>query len=661
MNKPVKRIIIYICIFLSIGVAFADEIEIFADNLEYVESRNKIDAKGNVVLNFHRKKIYADYLEFVINEKVINAYGNVKIEEDGNTIRANSISYNYENETGNIKETFTYSSHVFMRSKSMEIHGKNTFAMHDIIFSNCDLDKPHTYFKSKHCKLILNKRITIYNTVFYIGKVPVFYLPFVTKSLRPNKIFGSNLKFEIEPAYVKNSGVSLKTAISFSLSKISTCKIKYDLLGKKSKSYGTKINYTTDNAVGNIFVYATKDLTDNNKKKFDIRHNYFHKVNDQWTIRSRLNFINNGDPTNLYNKNKNRFEEIHNEAIVTRQCSKANLLFGGLYNNNTVSDCKTSIISFPRVILDVYAKNLSIGVVQKPYLQYSHDYTKAKESNSYFYKNTILLKYALTKNFKFGRKLVLKPNLEAIGNWYDRDNSGSFKNARFIQYGGYVNARFRATSWMDCNIIYLYRANSWHDGSRIESSCFKLNNYMYIDDKITVRNVFEYSLLPNNSLSGITNQCKRPFIITELMWTPKYFINVYAEEVQLMNPCKFNSLKFYAKLGYPQKVYIKFGAFYQNCSEAKNRKISNVLRFIVWLTPKWRFDYNVKATIPVDLSYMSVNNQEFRLYRDLHCYNFFITWRKTKYDSGNIFLKLSLKRNMPFKDANNLSCNIDEK
>ncbi|MDR1926110.1 MAG: hypothetical protein LBQ13_00240 [Endomicrobium sp.] len=664
MNKSIKKIILFFLIFLLTGVAFANEVEIFADNLEYFEGMDKIDAYGNVVLNWQDKKIYADYVEFVISEKVINACGNVKVEETGNTIHADSISYNYGNEVGYIKETFAYSSYLFMRSKSMERRGKNTFVIHDIIFSNCDLDKPHTYFRSKRCKLILGKRITIYNAVFYIGKIPVFYLPVVTKSLRCCKSFGSNLRFEIEPGYINSGVFSLKTAVSFSLSENAIGKIKYDCLGKKGRGYGAEINYVTDNAVGNIFAYTTKDLNNNNNnngKKWQVRPNYFHRVNDQWTIRSKANFISDRSFNDFYNQSD--WERTRNCATVTRQWSKANLLFGVWYNtsdnSSVVSEYKTSLISLPRVVVDIYAKNLGMGLVQKPYWYYSHDYVKVEGSDYYFFKNTSLFRYTLTKNFKLGRRLVLKPSLEMTENWYDKDDSGSFKNVCFTQYGGGVNARFRTTSWMHWNIDYLYKAsNRYHvDPLKkycgIEANCFKLSNYMYVGDKTTVRNAFECSLLHD------TSKQRRLPLITELTWTPKYFVNVYAEEVQLVEPYKFNSFKFYLKVGELKKVYFNFGAFYKNCDDIKNRKINNIFGFGVWLTPKWRLDYNVGTTALVDSSYIATTNQELRLYRDLHCYNFVVRWRATKLHK-DVFFKLCLKTNMPLKGSNNLDYDVSE-
>ena len=61
--------------------------DVAADSLEYVENCGRINAKGNVVLNWEDKKVYADYVELASDKKIMNACGNVKVEENGSTVR----------------------------------------------------------------------------------------------------------------------------------------------------------------------------------------------------------------------------------------------------------------------------------------------------------------------------------------------------------------------------------------------------------------------------------------------------------------------------------------------------------------------------------------------------------------------------------------------
>jgi LPS-assembly protein len=670
IGKSIKFLIFLF--FLSALSAVAAEVDISADNLEYIESSGRINAKGNVVLNWEDKKVYADSVEFIVDKKIMNAYGNVKVEEKGSVIYADNISYNYDDETGDIKETFAYSSMIFMRAKSMQRQGGDTFAIRNIKLSTCDCNDPHTCFKSKRGKLLLNKRITIYNAVFYVGKIPIFYLPIVTKSLKTGKGFGADLKFEVEPGYTNSCGLSLKTAVSCSLSDTVSGKFKYDYLGKKGNGYGAEISYVTDRANGNLYTYTNKNLI-TNKEIWCIRPNYYHRINHLWSIRSRGIFQSDRDFNNYYNQvNWNRTKEhLESYFSITRQNRIVNLATDVEYIADydvLIHDYKMSSVKLPNVKLDFFTKKDFMGIYHKPYVEYSHNYSGHK-NKKYFYRNTGLFKYTITKDYKISRRVVLKPSLEASENWYDMNELGDYKNDFFTKYGGALNLRFRATSWMDWNANYLYMARTKPNSLDIESlendygiehNHVTLRNDMYIGDRTTVRNDITYNM-KHHRLGNPTQWWST--LNTELMWTPTHYITLIAKESQLMEPCKFNSFQFDLKVGELKKAYINFGAFYQNYNDSKisykSNEIDNLFGFGVWLNPKWRVDYNIRTTSRTNLSYIAMTDHEARLYRDLHCYNFGVRWRITRLDQ-EIFFIFNLKTNMPIKDKSKENFGYDD-
>ena len=190
------------------------------------------------------------------------------------------------------------------------------------------------------------------------------------------------------------------------------------------------------------------------------------------------------------------------------------------------------------------------------------------------------------------------------------------------------------------------------DDYGVELNKVTLSNTMYFGEKITLENAITYNM---HRYKSEPEPLWLP-IITELMWTPSHFITVYAEESQCIKPCQVNAFKLDLKVGELEKAYVNFTSIYQNYSsddtnennEIRN-EIKNVFGFGVWLTPKWRLDYHMRTTSPVNFFNVRMNDHEFRLYRDLHCWNFGIRWRVT--NSANpdreISLKFGLKTNMP--------------
>jgi LPS-assembly protein len=672
-----KFIFAILILFILTPVIFAsNEVEISADQLEYDECVKKIVAQGHVVLNWGEKKVFADYVEFLIDKKSMTASGGVTIEEDGNIVHSDNIVYNYDDETGKIKETFiSYSNLLYMRSKSMKKFNKDSFNLKHIVFSNCDLDEPHSYFKANRGKLVLNKRITIYNAVFYIGKIPVLYLPFVTKSLKGGRTFSSRLEVSVEPGYTSVEGFTLKTTVSCAITDNSNASVNYDYLGKRGDGYGGDFSYVPKRGMLDIKWYSAKDLI-YNRQRWSFRPNYTQRFNDIWTVRSRAELISDRNFYNYYNQNNwdRTANYLQSYASLTRSGHKTstqiNVDYNSKYDINT-SKYEVTSISLPMLTWMRYERKLGWGITHKSCFEYGNIYKKYNSKKDPFYKNTAMAKYNLNKSFVVGKRVTLKPGLEISENWYDRNDDNELKNACFTRYGGIFNTRFRATSWMDLNATYKVSARTKTSSLDIDTS---LNNYgieanridlrndMYIGDRTMVTNRVTYSLMRDRKIAPK----KWTPLTTEITWTPKYYITVYIQEGQRLDPSpKFNSLKVDIRTGELTKAFFNFGMFYQRYDDPKkiykNNEIDNCIGFGLWLSPKWRLDYNIRTTLAVNFTYSKLTDHELKIYRDGHCYKLGIVYTKRSDIEDRFEFKFDLKTNMPFsKRSNNLGYDDDD-
>jgi LPS-assembly protein len=669
-----RKIIFAVFIFFIFApvIVASNEVDISADQLEYDEREKRLVAYGHVVLGWDNKKVFADYVEFLIDKKSMTASGRVTIEEDGSIVHSENIVYNYDDETGKIKETFISSSNLlFMHSKSMKKISKDIFNLKSITFSNCDLDEPHSYFRANRGKIVLNKRITIYNAVFYIGKIPVFYLPFITKSLKGGRTFGSRLRVTAEPGYTNVEGFTLKTTVSCALSENSNTSVRYDYLGRRGEGYGGEFSYVPRGGMLNIKYYSSKDLIEN-EKRWSFRPNYTQKLNDKWTVRAKGEFISDQDFYNYYNQSnwERTANSLQSYASLTRSGRKAstelNFDYHSKYNPNT-SKYEATSINLPALTVTWYQRSLGFGIMHKPYFEYGNFYRKYNSKMDPFYKNVAQFRYNIDRGFKVGRKVSLTPGLELSEIWNDRDNNNQLKNACLTRYGGTFNTRLRILSWMDWTAKYTLRAitkpNSFDIDTSlrnygIESNNVSLKNNMWIGDRITVENRTTYSFMRDrNSIPK-----RWSALYTDVNWFPKYNVNVLVQQSQLLDPeFKFNSLS--TTIGIKEELtntFLNLGLFYQRYTKPSqaymNKRISSIIGFGLWLTPKWRFDYKLRSIIAFDnISYSKFNDHELKIYRDSHCYKFGIIYTKRPNIEDKFEFKYDLKTNMPFsKRSNNL-------
>jgi LPS-assembly protein len=680
-NFLCKEIVVSSVVILLLALnAFAYEINILADNLEYDERSSQFLAKGNVIFEWEGKKVFADYVEF--NKKTVKARSNVKVEESGNTIYADRVTYNYDEKTGCIKETFGHhSSNVFIRTKSMEIQNKDTYAINDIKLSKCDLDNPHIHINAKRGKLILNERLIIYNAIFYIGKIPIFYFPIFTKSLKSNKAFGSDLKFEINPKFADNKTLYLNTVISCALSESLKGKVFADFFRKSANFHGIKIDYAAQDTTGSIFANET-----NNFEKWALTADYFQMINSIWRIRSKAWVTNNKNIDNYYHYEGNRrniegsflsnslgfYPCSHSYVTVKRDGCDTSLNMSvehKAYERD--NGHKVSYTLLPNIELTSYSRNIFMGIMHKFHFRYQNVYGQYQYKqdhysddyetyDNFFHKRDSFitisyLNYKLMKTFKFEDSFTVVPALKielapsSIGNFREKKLDG------LLRYSGSLNTRFRVKDWMDWSVNYSLKAitkknslcmETSSNDYGIEKNSISFNNNMYFGKQTMFQNSFSYNL-QQYRLNDTKNNRLSPFV-TEVTSILNNYITVFARQEQLLDPFRFASLNLDLTIGKLDKAYLNFDVFYQKYNKfeiCKNQEINNTLGFGLCLTPKWRIDYDIKSTILLDsLSYDRIPEQELKISRDLHCYVLGIVWKKSNNKEG-IFLKFSAKTN----------------
>ena len=700
-----KKIAVSVVILLlAVLKVFGYEINIFADNLEYDERSSQLSAKGNVIFEWEGKKVFADYVEF--DKKTIKARSNVRVEESENTIYADSVTYNYDEKNGSIEETFGNHHNVFISAKSMEIENKDTYAINGIKLSKCDLDNPHIHIMAKQGKLILNKRLTVYNAVFYIGKIPVLYLPVFTKSLKSDKSFGSDLKFEINPKLNKETPY-LNMMISCALSESLKGKVSADFFNKSGNSQEIKIDYKEQNASGSISVNEPKNL-----EKRTLKADYFHMIDSIWSVRSEAwitknkgidnyRYEHNWDFWDSFMSTTGFYPYSHSYVTATRHVNDTNLNISvehKAYEYNRTNEHKVSSYTLlPMIELTSHYKNIFMGIMHKfsfmyqnVYRRYQGYYFDDHDDHAYhksFYQSNSRLNYKLMRAFKIGNPLTLVPALKIA---LEPSSTGDFgqKEYRglFTKYSGSLNTRFRVNDWMDWNIKYSLRARTKKDslyvetssgGNGIEKNSVSFNNDMYLGKQTMVQNSFSYNLQRYNSNDTKNNRLSPLF--TEVTCMLNNYITVSAKQIQVLYPFRFGSLNLDLAVGQLDKAYLNLGAVYQEyqfdeiqmddkdylnfgtlfqrydkSGFYKTREINNTLGFGLCLTPKWRIDYNIKTTIPLNLSQIAIGEQELKIYRDLHCYIFGIVFKSSIKDNTNkfeIYFKFSTKPNTSSKSS----------
>ncbi|MDR3244313.1 MAG: hypothetical protein LBT79_06140 [Elusimicrobiota bacterium] len=492
-------------IFYSITFAFflslssvsvsAYDIDINSDALDYDQSSGIIEAKGHAIIKWQGKTLSADFIEFLFDEKQIIARGNVKMEDESGVFFADNMLYYYDAEKGELEKAYTYSGEFYSYSQKVERLDEEHFAMNKIRVSNCDLDEPHSYFKASRASLRANKRITLYNALLFVGEIPIFYFPVITKSLAGGKQYG--IDYSIEPGYTKQGGIFIKNTISYGFSDALKARAFLDYLGDYGYGYGGDVRYDTKKIKASVSGYKVYDEIEG-KDRWAFSPYIYAKTDSNWLLQSQGQFLSDEGFNKIFNRNEANLvvERPRSYISVSKNAKSSNISFlFEQYQKYQVDKFVDTSISLPKISYTHYPKNLLWGIIYNYNVVYEHAYRDSYKD--YFYKNTANSLYTLSRDIRLGRRLTLKPSVGVAANWYDLDDSGNTDQSVFASYITSLNARMRITQWMDWNVLYNVRTVGEKNSLRVDSERndyglqihnVVLSNFVYIGDRTTIKN-----------------------------------------------------------------------------------------------------------------------------------------------------------------------------
>ncbi|EJP75376.1 MULTISPECIES: LPS-assembly protein LptD [Campylobacter] len=207
------RIFIFISLCLLQAFAATEDVQLLADDVK--QENGIVTANKNVVVYSQNYLVTADCAVYDQNSSIIELFGNVNMMKGKSEIsRSNYAKLNLKNNDSAFEA-------LFMMNKDMEVWMRSDESSSDseyyrtkgAIVSSCNVQDPDWSITSSSA--ILNKQskfLHMFNPVFHIGSVPVFYLPYFGFSTDTTRRTGL---LPPEFGYSKKEGFYYKQPIYF--------------------------------------------------------------------------------------------------------------------------------------------------------------------------------------------------------------------------------------------------------------------------------------------------------------------------------------------------------------------------------------------------------------------------------------------------------------
>jgi hypothetical protein len=210
--------------------------DIYADYAQYNSSTHEVELRGHV-------RIYRDKPTATTPNKHPKKYGEEEPSQDTSFYHADSGIYNIDTKQIRATNMRTEAQPYFLSGQNVTEISEKAYLIQNGTFTTHDAPNPDFHLQARTIRVYEKDRVIFRNVTLYVGKVPVFWWPYLYQSL--NDAFS----FTVTPAYLSSWGPSLLTQVTFPITDDIKGRIRLDYRGRRGVAVGfdPTIEYGKDN------------------------------------------------------------------------------------------------------------------------------------------------------------------------------------------------------------------------------------------------------------------------------------------------------------------------------------------------------------------------------------------------------------------------------
>ena len=265
-----RRFLLFMTLMLSLGGvsraqfgSFGDKpVEITADGDTRFENGMAV-ADNNVQIHYGGISIYADHAEYNPDTRDVLLVGNVRVYSGDTLFNGQRAFYNLETKQMRSLEFEGGHYPLKFRSLSATAFGTREFRLRDSDLTTSDSSMPDWHVRARTIRFYTNDRVILLNSTLYVGKVPVFWLPYAYSNL-------NNQGFQFSPGYDSNWGGYLLTSYTFPLGTgdnfLATIRQDYRTERGYAAGFDARLKFgKNDRSVGQFVSYYANDIKPSQK------------------------------------------------------------------------------------------------------------------------------------------------------------------------------------------------------------------------------------------------------------------------------------------------------------------------------------------------------------------------------------------------------------
>jgi LPS-assembly protein len=221
-------------------------VTVLARNWE--KTKDRIFAQGDVEVHYKDLKLFADQVDVNTETKDVIATGNVVIQSPDQVITADKAFYNLDSREHTLEHaTGMIQPDIFYQAETIQGQGRDSFSLTKAKLTSCTQPTPRWNFSCSRANLKRNDYVEMWNSVFRIKKIPVFYLPYFRYPLDRERSTGFLMP---QIGYTKIKGFYLSGSFYWAMARNIDATFSLDYYSQKGFGGGLEYRYLFSDGTG---------------------------------------------------------------------------------------------------------------------------------------------------------------------------------------------------------------------------------------------------------------------------------------------------------------------------------------------------------------------------------------------------------------------------
>ncbi|MBM3284381.1 MAG: LPS-assembly protein LptD [Candidatus Aminicenantes bacterium] len=213
------------------------------------QTEDRVFAKGEVEIHYGDFILFADWVEIFLKTKDVRAEGNVVLQSPTEVLKGETLVFNADSGRGVMDGALGMAQpSLFFEAGRLERLDKTLYNLENARFTSCAQSVPRWQFSSSRATVKKEDYVILWNSVFQVKGVPVFYLPYISYPLERRTGF-----LIPHVGYTEFKGFELNQDFYWAMARNMDAVFKLSYYSRKGFGLGTDYRYIfSDGTAGNF-------------------------------------------------------------------------------------------------------------------------------------------------------------------------------------------------------------------------------------------------------------------------------------------------------------------------------------------------------------------------------------------------------------------------